>query len=426
MAELPDALRQAEKALHEGRIQDARLMVVEYIRRIPNSEQAWWLLSFAVLEDRQQIDCLQRVLLLNPNNLQARERLTRIKRSDSQPRLQTTVNPFMAAAGEGEPEPKAEAAGPRSGPDATPPQQVPSKSGSFIPDSMPSEPAPQEEVNFPIYTARPAEPVAGAESVPQPEAALASPPIKRNRKTRGGLILAILLVFLVAASAIGYTLLQKKLGKPSQNVQQTLEMAQVLTNLPRPTLPPTWTPTSTRTFTPTASPTGTSTLTPTLQYTLTRTPPPANGLISVVGFFAPDFSLKNAVTGQETTLGQFTGRPVLIFFWATWSVLCQEELPWIEKLYNLYKGEGLVLLGINSNEEAKTVTSFYNANGLTFPTLLDPDSTVAALYQPIGVPRHIFIRTNGKIAYIGNGLMSYDSMEFQIKNILREYSTPTP
>ena len=270
MAEIPDALRQAEKALHEGRVQDARLMVVEYLRRVPDSEQAWWLLSFAVPEDQQQIDCLQRVLRLNPDNQEARERLAKLEKTGSLPPFQAAINPFVTTANVAEPADRPE---PVESP--VPAEQVPEATGGEKPsslalDSMSSE-IPQGEVDFPIYIAPPSSP---------PESTAASPPAKKPGKHTGmiilGIILGIILLILAIVAAIKYTQIQAEVEKQRQIAQQTQEIAQVLTNLPRPTRTPTETstPTPTRTRTRTPTRTATSTGTPTLPYTLTPTRTP--------------------------------------------------------------------------------------------------------------------------------------------------------
>jgi hypothetical protein len=76
MDEMPEAvLDEAEKNLEEGRQADARNLLAGYLKRQPRSERAWWLMSFAVSEESQKVDCLQRVLALNPTHEDARSRL---------------------------------------------------------------------------------------------------------------------------------------------------------------------------------------------------------------------------------------------------------------------------------------------------------------------------------------------------------------
>src|SRR5688500_17606145 len=72
---LPDELAQAAALLRAERPGEARALLGELLRREPRSDQAWFLLSLAVDDPRQQRDCLQRALRLNPAHGPARERL---------------------------------------------------------------------------------------------------------------------------------------------------------------------------------------------------------------------------------------------------------------------------------------------------------------------------------------------------------------
>src|SRR5688500_5452452 len=75
---LPDDLAQAAALLRAGRLGEARALLVEVVRREPRADQAWFLLSLAVEDARQQRDCLLRALQLNPKHGAARERLAEL------------------------------------------------------------------------------------------------------------------------------------------------------------------------------------------------------------------------------------------------------------------------------------------------------------------------------------------------------------
>ncbi len=74
----PTALDTALQLVKETRLEEARLLLAEVIRRDPDNEQAWHLLSFAVADPGQQAYALRRVLHINPGNRAARSQLSRI------------------------------------------------------------------------------------------------------------------------------------------------------------------------------------------------------------------------------------------------------------------------------------------------------------------------------------------------------------
>ncbi|HSD83984.1 MAG TPA: hypothetical protein VLG46_09010, partial [Anaerolineae bacterium] len=75
---LPPALQRAAAYLRAGQPHLARPLLIEVVKQQPRSEEAWLLLSEAVVEPRQKIDCLQRVLRLNPGNVAAQVKLRQL------------------------------------------------------------------------------------------------------------------------------------------------------------------------------------------------------------------------------------------------------------------------------------------------------------------------------------------------------------
>ena len=80
-----DALQHAEQILRQGRVHEARQLLVAFLRRAPDSAQAWWLLSQAVADGKQQMDCLKRVLRLDPGHAAAKTRLQEIQGASETP-----------------------------------------------------------------------------------------------------------------------------------------------------------------------------------------------------------------------------------------------------------------------------------------------------------------------------------------------------
>jgi hypothetical protein len=72
---IPQSLQRAAAYLQAGKPQLARPLLIEVVRQQPNSEEGWLLLSHAMAEQQQKIDCLQRVLRINPGNVEAQTRL---------------------------------------------------------------------------------------------------------------------------------------------------------------------------------------------------------------------------------------------------------------------------------------------------------------------------------------------------------------
>lgn len=112
---------------------------------------------------------------------------------------------------------------------------------------------------------------------------------------------------------------------------------------------------------------------------------------------APAFTLRDA-TGNEVSLADFEGRPLVLHFWATWCPYCKKLQPGLQRLSRDYEDTGLVLLGISFREdEGVQPQAVLERRGLSFKTLVNGDS-VASKYKVRGTPTTFFIDRQGSIA----------------------------
>lgn len=119
---------------------------------------------------------------------------------------------------------------------------------------------------------------------------------------------------------------------------------------------------------------------------------------------AADFKLLD-LTGRELSFSASSGRPALLFFWATWCPFCLKELPDLQKQYQGLKKAGVEVFAIDVGEPKERVEKFLGKkNNLEFPVLLDSDSRVASRYNLVGIPTFILIDAQGKIKVRGHSL----------------------
>jgi hypothetical protein len=74
----PDALTAATQMVKNGRLDQARETLTQYLMHNPSSEQAWLLMSYVLPDPAKQKDCLERVLRINPNNTVAQSKLAHL------------------------------------------------------------------------------------------------------------------------------------------------------------------------------------------------------------------------------------------------------------------------------------------------------------------------------------------------------------
>ena len=262
----PDLLKQAQEFMRGGQLPKAQRLLVDFVRQNPNSEQAWYLLSQAVTDPKRQIDCLQRVLRLNPANADAQRRLVKAMAAQAAPAAPETpaLQPSVPAPVVKSSEPASTSAMPL--PAFTPPEPAPQvKPSTAVPAPAPApapEPAPRavEEQDSGLRTLR-TQLRSSAEKIE-----------KRQRRRRPLRIVILLLLIILAILLSVYFFVLPMLSQPA-----ALPVAVV--NTPTPTITPTATQTPTPTITPTSyPPTWTPTPQPTSLPTRAPTPlPPLSG-----------------------------------------------------------------------------------------------------------------------------------------------------
>ncbi|MFQ5724709.1 MAG: tetratricopeptide repeat protein, partial [Terriglobia bacterium] len=91
----------------------------------------------------------------------------------------------------------------------------------------------------------------------------------------------------------------------------------------------------------------------------------------------PRFALKD-LAGETVASESFRGRPLLLNFWATWCVPCQEEMRLWNQHYADIRAAGANLLTISVDEpgEQEQVRSFVRERDLSFPVLLMDQHTL--------------------------------------------------
>ncbi len=108
---------------------------------------------------------------------------------------------------------------------------------------------------------------------------------------------------------------------------------------------------------------------------------------AVTGGKAPGFTLKDT-TGRAVNLSDFSGKIVVIDFWATWCGPCGSAVKELELLHRKYQGKDVVVLGISmdlGDNAAEKVTNFVRGHGVTYPMLID-DRETSRLYGVTSVP----------------------------------------
>lgn len=135
---------------------------------------------------------------------------------------------------------------------------------------------------------------------------------------------------------------------------------------------------------------------------------------------AIDFTLKDQY-GNTHTLSDYKGKTVFLNFWATWCSPCRAEMPDIQKLYEEFQQEDVVILGVAApnlgrEKSEEGIKGFLEENGYTYPVVMDTDAEAFQAYGINSFPTTFMIDKDGNVFGYIPGQLSEETM----RDIIRQ------
>nr|WP_299909120.1 TlpA disulfide reductase family protein [Sphingomonas bacterium] len=135
-----------------------------------------------------------------------------------------------------------------------------------------------------------------------------------------------------------------------------------------------------------------------------------------VGDVAPNFEL-TLIDGSKVTLDQLRGEVVVLNFWATWCVPCREELPLLDRYYEIQQKSGLRVFAI-ATEDSLPISQMKKL----FAVMHMPSARRIKGPYPIlkGVPTNYVIDRSGHIRYAQAAAFDLDALNQTLVPLLKE------
>jgi thiol-disulfide isomerase/thioredoxin len=137
---------------------------------------------------------------------------------------------------------------------------------------------------------------------------------------------------------------------------------------------------------------------------------------AIVGGTSPNFTTLD-LGGKKVSLSDFTGRPVLLSFWATWCTVCHDELPALQRLQVQYRAGGFEVLLVNFRETSNDrMRQYLSGLHVNLESVVDPDGAIAAAYGvDVGLPVNVLSDRSGKVARILIGEIPIATLESAVQ-----------
>jgi thiol-disulfide isomerase/thioredoxin len=127
----------------------------------------------------------------------------------------------------------------------------------------------------------------------------------------------------------------------------------------------------------------------------------AAGAVTRLNSIGKSIPLKaSTIDGKTFDLSAYRGRIVLIHYWATWCEPCKQDLSVLRQLLAKYGRDGLVLVGVNLDNERQTAAQFLTSNRLPWPQIYEEgglDSRPATELGILTLPTMILVDKQGRV-----------------------------
>ena len=128
-----------------------------------------------------------------------------------------------------------------------------------------------------------------------------------------------------------------------------------------------------------------------------------------------------ALDGSSFTRSDLEGRVILVNAWATWCPPCVIEMPGFQRVYEDYKDEGFLVLGVSRDQgDIAQVRAFLRQRGITYPVAMAKDVDLGGITDVQTLPTSYLIGRDGTIRHRVEGLYAGPALRMAVKRLLDE------
>lgn len=147
-------------------------------------------------------------------------------------------------------------------------------------------------------------------------------------------------------------------------------------------------------------------------------------LVQPISGEAPDFGLTlfdghdGGLGTTNITLSELRGRVVLINFWASWCVPCEQEAPDLEATWRAFKDRDVVFLGVDWADNEADALDYLARFNITYANGADLGTRVGPKYRITGVPETFIVDRNGNVVFFTATPVTFEELSRELEKAL--------
>lgn len=132
---------------------------------------------------------------------------------------------------------------------------------------------------------------------------------------------------------------------------------------------------------------------------------------------APEFKL-TTLEGKPLSLADYSGKVILVNFWASWCGPCRAEIPDLVELQNRYKDQLQIIGLVVDDDDEAAIKKFVTDFGINYPVALASDAIRLEYGGIPALPTSFVLDAEGRVVQKHEGLRDPVLYEVEIRSLL--------
>jgi peroxiredoxin len=141
----------------------------------------------------------------------------------------------------------------------------------------------------------------------------------------------------------------------------------------------------------------------------------------LLGQPAPDL-VARGMTGENVRVSEHRGEVVIVSFWSGRCNTCRAQLEALNRISKTYASAGLVVIGVNLDDNVARAEKFARAQDVQFQLLVSAPENTGRDYQVDRLPMMVFVDREGVLRAVHREFKARDEARYvrELRTLLDE------